>query len=453
MSVLLILSAGGIMLFTLYGSHREMQKAADQGALAAAAGLPILNPSQTLDSLGLQQNYQLLEGVGLDDALNGLQQVPDPRAVGCAYAARNLQADSAGLVTKFGENLNAGGWCSTDPRVDIQLNSLTSGLTQCVGNLTSGITSVQNQLTSGLNGLLNRVLTLGFTVGDLVNGLVPPLLRPIVTNALGLLGLSVSQVQTLVNSVPQAVARLDEVLQSVTRLEALTPALATPRVTVTVTERVSPPMMSFATGGDGVEMTVSATAERRLKNVIVLPGTPLLGVDLNEPLNASRDEILGTLSAVNTELNGVVSRLSALGLGNLSGCQNLLAPSSQLYQDIASLYDPPDAAPYTGRDLIEGATEAVQRVANNSGAGVDAIAGEAFLVIAQGGPTPTTLQNVLGASVTTLGLSSTLNTLPIPALDVALVAAHHLESDDPLSEEMVIDTLSARGLFTAKLVS
>jgi Flp pilus assembly protein TadG len=454
MSVLLTLSAGGIMLFSLYGSQREMQKAADQAALAAAAGLPLLNPSQTLDGLALDYTYELLEGYGLDSAVQGATNIPDPRAVACAYANRNLQGDTSRLVAKFGEGYNAGGSCaghvSGDARVNVTLGSLTSELSQCLSGLTPAINSLTTQLTTGLNNLLARPLigllgiTLG-TVGDVVNGLLPAsLLAP--------LGLNLSQVNTLVQGVPNTIDGLDNVIESVQNLEALTPALLTPEVTVTVTERVTPPLMSMVGGGDGVRMTVSATAERRLKNVVVLPDAPLLGVDLSSALNAAKPDILSTLTSVNTQLNTVMSTLQGLGLGNVAGCQNLLGPASQIYQDIDSLYSPPASAPFTGADLVAGAMDSVIRIAGDSGAAIDDVAGEAFLVIAEGGPTPTTLQNLLGASAGALGLSSTLNSLPIPALDVALVAAHHLESGDPLSEEMMIDTLSARGLFTAVLV-
>lgn len=450
MLALMTLTAGGIMLFTLYGANREMQKAADQGALAAAAGLPLLNPGQTLDSLGLQQNYDLVAGVGLDTALHSAHKIPDPRAVGCAYASRNLQADSAHLVTTFGANMNAGGYCANDPRVNVIPEPLASSALQCLNSLAPAVTNLTNQLEGGLSALLSQPLVnlLGIPVGIVIDVISNPLLEPLLPS-----GLTRDMVIRLVNNVPHVVGQLDEVLKAVQNLEQLSPALTTPRVRVTVTERVSPPMLSVITGSTGLQMTVGATAERRLKNAIVLPGTPLLGVDLNEPLSASKDEIMGTLTTVNDELNGVITRLESLGLGsNLSGCKDLLGSSSKLYQDIDDLYNPPDSAPYTGRDLVEGAMDAVERVAANSGAGVDAIAGEAFLVIAEGGPNATTLQNVLGASVTTLGLSSTLNTLPIPALDVALVAAHHLENGNIGNEQLIPDTLSARGLFTARLV-
>lgn len=460
--VLLILSGGGIMLLTLYGSQREMQKAADQAALASAAALPLLNPGQALDALPMDTAYQLTEGVGLDSTLMGLSNIPDPRAVACAYAERQLRSDSARLVAQFGDGLDAGGSCAGGPwnegRVNVALGSLTSPLTRCVDNLTNAVSNVTSQLQSGLNGLLSTPVALGYTVGDIVDDsgllslpLVGPILQSSLNAILSPLGLTLGDVEDLKDTVPDAVTQLEGLVDSVGNLEALAPALMTPEVTVTVTERVSPPLMSLVTGSSGVEMTVDATAQRRLKNAIVLPGTPLFGVDLNSALNATKPDVMGALTTVNDGLNEVMGIFGGLGL-NTAGCQDLLSPASKLYQDIDDIYDPPSAAPYTGRDLVSGANDAIQRVASNYGTTVDALAGEAFLVIAEGGLSETTLSNILGTSVSALGLSSVLNELPIPALDVAVVAAHNLEGGDPLGEDTVIDAVSARGLFTATLV-
>lgn len=444
------------MLFTLYGSHREMQKAADQGALAAAAGLPLLNPSQTLDSVGLNQNYDLVSGLGLDTALHSAHNIPDPRAVACAFAALNLQDDSARMVARFGNGAVAGsGSCAAHSSGlgGVNVVPLPVGgneIQDCVGQVTSAVTNLANQLNVGLAGLLNTVLALGYTVADLVNGLVPALLRPIVVSALNLLGLSVSDVQNLINTVPQAIEQLDEIVNAVTNLQALAPALITPRVQVTVTDTVTPPLIGLIPGVGPVEMTVTATAERRLKNVLVLPGTPLIGTDLNQSLNASRDTVMQSVGAVNDQLNGIMTLLGNTGVP-LGNCQNLLAPGSTLYGAIEDVYNPPASAPFTGMDLVQHSNEYVQGAAGRLPGTAGDLAGEAFLVIAQGGPSSTTLSGILGAGANQLGLGSLIN-LPIPALDVALVAAHHLENGNIQNDQLIPDTLSARGLFTAKLV-
>lgn len=425
--VLLILSGGGVMLFTLYGSQREMQKSADQAALAGAAGLPLLNPGQTLSSLPMNTVYDLTDDVGLDVPLRGLSNVPDPRAVACAYGTRALEADSANLTAKFGNDFTGSGYCAgapwSDGRVDVVLPSLSTPLSACLNGLTGDINSVINELTGGLNSLLNN---------PLINLLLSPL------------GLSVGE---LTGNVDEIVTQLEGVLTSVQNLEALSPALLTPEVTVTVTDNVTPPMIGFVTGGDGVEMQVTATAERRLKNAVVLPNTPnLLDTDLNAALAAAKPEIESAMSSLNDQLNTLFGQLG------LSECQDLLDPSEKIYQDVSDLYNPPTngVAP-TGRDLLEGATEAAQRAAGDAGTTVESLAGEAFAVIAQGGPNSSTISQLLGPVVDLLGLSSVVEDLQIPAMDVVIVAAHNLEDGNISNPDLITDAAEARGLFTATL--
>ncbi len=425
MSALLTLSAGGIMLFTLYGSQREMQKAADQAALAGAAALPLLRPGQALGSVpGLNTIYNLTDNVGLDVPLKSLiQGIPDPRAVACAYGSKSLQGSSASLVGQFGSAPNppASTFCSgspwSDSRINPTLNSLSTPLSTCVNALTTSINGLINTLTTSLNNLL----------------------------CLPLLGCVLGNVTTAVNN---TVARLQQVLLSVQNLEALAPALLTPKMTVTVKSGVKPPMLSFITGSDGVQMTATATAERRLKNAIVLPDTPALtGVNLNSALATTKPTIMNALGTANGQLNQLMTGL------NLPGCQNLLDPNAKIVQDIGDIYNPPAAGPApTGRDLITGATDAAVRAAGQAGTSVDQLAGEAFLVIRQGA-TPTSLSGLLGPVFNLLGLSGALGGLQIPAVDVAVIAAHNLEDGNISNPELISDAVSARGLFTATLVN
>lgn len=423
MSALLTLSAGGIMLFTLYGSQREMQKAADQAALAGAAALPLLAPGQLLSSLPMNTVYDLTDDVGLDVPLKGLN-VPDPRAVACAYGTRSLEGDSAHLVNEFGAApsppvssfCSAGPW--NDGRVNPTLPSLSTPLSQCVNGLQSAVNTIIGQLNTSLASLTCLPL-LGCLLGDVTN--------------------------TVNNTIQQ----LNNLLTSVQNLEALAPALLTPEMTVTVKSGVKPPMLSMITGSDGVQMTVQATAERRLKNAIVLPNTPqLTNVSLNSALASTKPAVMNALGQLNTQLNSLFTGL------NLPGCQNLLDPEEKIVQDISDIYNPPASggpAP-TGRDLLEGALESAQRAASEAGTNVDQLAGEAFVVIRQG-VGPTTLSSLLGPVVNTLGLGGLLTTLnlQIPAMDVAIVAAHNLEDGNISNPDLITDTVSARGLFTATL--
>ncbi|CAN5888854.1 hypothetical protein BH23ACT12_BH23ACT12_05530 [soil metagenome] len=421
MTSLMVLSAGGVMLFTLYGSHREMQKAADQAAVAGAAALPLLNPGEALSGLPLNTAYNLTAAVGLDVPLKGLSNVPDPRAVACAYGKDSLLPQSSRMIGSFGVTPSGlpGTYCSSSPwadaRINPTLNSLSTPLSTCVNGLTTEITGLINTLNSSLASL----------------------------SCLPLLGCLLSDVTNKVNA---TVAQLNGVLASVKKLEALSPALLTPEMTVTVTERVRPPMMTFVTGNDGVTMTVTATAQRHLKNAVVLPATPqLLNADLNTALNATKPQIQTAMGGVNTQLNSLMT------YWGLTSCQDLLAPGSTLYNDISDLYNPPAAGTYTGHDLLRGAQSAATRAASASGYTVPQLAGEAFLVIRQG-PTPSTLSGLLGPVFGTLGLSPTLSDLPIPALDVALVAAHDLEDGNISNPDLIPDVAAARGLFTATLI-
>lgn len=424
MSALLTLSAGGIMLFTLYGGQREMQKAADQAALAGAAGLPLLRPGVALGSLPLNTAYELTDDVGLDVPLKSLNNVPDPRAVACAYGAAGLASDSAHLVNKFGSAPTpaSSSYCAASPwndaRIIPALNSLSTPLSACVNGLTTSINGVINQLTTSLNNLL---------------------CLPLVCN-----------LADVTKTVNDTIARLQGVLTSVQNLEALSPALLTPEMTVSVKSGVKPPMLSMITGADGVQMTVQSVAERRLKNAVVLPNTPALtDTSLNTALASTKPAVMNALAAANTQLNTLMGSAPS-GLG-LSSCQNLLDPDDKVVKDVSDIYSPPASGPApTGATLINGATAAAQRAAAQAGTSVEQLAGEAFLVIRQG-PSPTTLSGLLGPVFDLLGLSPTLGLLQIPAVDVAIVAAHNLEDKNISNPDLISDAAAARGLFTATL--
>jgi putative Flp pilus-assembly TadE/G-like protein len=432
MTALLTLSAGGILVFTLYGANREMQKAADQAALAGAAALPLLRPGVALESLNMNPVYRLTNNVGLDVPLKSLVSgVPDPRAVACAYGHYNmggpqgdktaLEGPNARLIKIYGSAADpfAGGtYCSNAPwsdgRVLPTVNGLATPLTGCINSLTSSLTSLISQLQGALS-------------------------LPLLGGILGNINATINQVTGVLNAVKN--------------LEALSPALLTPEMTVQIRSGVNPPMMSFITGSNGIQMTVEATAARRLKNAVVLPNTPgLTGVSLNTALAATKPTIMNALNgpgaaSLNNQLNTLMS-----GLG-LSGCQNLLSSSSKLVQDIDDIYNPPAGGPApTARDLIAGATTAAQQSAAGAGQNVNDLAGEAVLLIRQG-PNPSSLSSLLGPVFSLLGpvLGVPLTT-QIPAMDVVAVAAHNLEDGNISNPDLISDLAAARGLFTATLV-
>lgn len=434
MTALLTLSAGGIMVFTLYGANREMQKAADQAALAGAAALPLLRPGVALESLNMNPVYSLTDQVGLDVPIrSAIEGVPDPRAVACAYGTNNLQNSSARLISIFGSSADPslGGYCTNAPwndgRVLPTLNSLTTPLTTCVTSLTSRIEGLVGQLEAGLTSILSGL-------GGLLGGLVG-----------GLTGIEATDL------VEDTVSQLEGLLTSVENLEALAPALLTPEMTVRVKSGVNPPMLSFISGSAGIQMQVLATAERRLKNAVVMPMTPALteatGLELNAALAATKQPMMDALALANGQLN------TAMGQLGITGCQDLLSPSSKIAQDVSDIYNPPPAGPApAGKDLVEGSLAAAQQSAASAGQNIEDLAGEAVLVIRQG-PTPNTLSDLLGPLCSTLcpilGLAGTTQ---IPATDVVAVAAHNLENGNISNDDLISDLASARGLFTATLV-
>ncbi len=420
MSVLLTLSAGGIMLFTLYGSQREMQKAADQAALAGAAALPPINPGVITDNVplpGLAAVYTITGTTGLDiPRLDDI--VPDPRAVACAYGANSLTADSARLVSAFGTPpaSSPGGWTCEDNRIHPLLQS--TQLAECVDGLVGGLTTRVTQLLDPISGLGGCIL---FICLPSLNDILAQVLAPI--NGL------------------------------VDDLNLLAPAVLTPTMTVEVTSGVKPPLMSLVTGDDGIQMTVSATAQRTLKNAVVVPttpGVPLTNINITAALQEVQEPLVNTLGLVDDQLNTLFDTLIPG-----AGCQDVL---SEVQNDIADIYNPPGGGPNpTGRDLIDEAIGASQTITSRGGPALADAAGEAFFVIGAG-PNPAILGDLVGtpgplAGIVATALQPLLGSTQIPTLDVAIVAAHNLADGQLNTGDLIEDAVNARGLFQATLVN
>lgn len=419
MSALLILTAGGIVSFTLYGANRELQRAADQAALAGAAALPPLNPGVVANNFpvvpGLDTAYNLAGNAGLNIPRLG-SLVPDPRAVACSYGHDSLSPGSARLINSFGAAPASPGptVCAQSPWNDNRIipTLVSTDLAACVQNLVGAITARVNTLLGPVSGLL------------------------------GVLG-----VTAVVNQVLAPVNGL------VADLERLAPAVLTPKMTVQVRSAVNPPLFSIASGGNGIQMTVTATAQRRLKNAVVVPttpGVPLTGLNFNtELLSQTRGVAMSTLDQVNTQLNNLMSQFPAT-----AGCQNVL---SQVRTDIGDIYNPPSSG--VGQDLINAAVAATQSAAGRAGVTTGQLAGEAFYVIGAG-PTPSTLASLVGPLSLLVQplLAPLLNATQIPTLDVAIIAAHNLAPGSLISggkvdpTKLISDAVQARGLFQATLV-
>lgn len=406
MTSLMILSAGGIMLFTLYGTNREMQKAADQAALAGAAALPPVYPNVLLDNLPYPLSFEDISGhvhnlttsVGLDVPMLN-QLVPDPRAVACFYGHESLTGNSAGLTNSFGAApTGIPSTVCSDNRVHVSMHSNT--ILSCVGNIVTELTNRLNIL--GLGALLQPVL----------NAVLAPVNR-------------------LVDGLNQAL-----------------PAVLSPTMTVNIHSKVNPPMFSMISGNAGVQMNVEATAVRRLKNAVVVPTAAGGQLNLNTVLLQAQGPLFtgptSVVGQVNTALNGL---LTGLGITS-ANCQNIVA--NVLQKELADIYNPPGGGGPSARDVVAESIAATQAtVAATPGA-----AGEAFFLIGAGGPQ--SISGIVSGALGLLGplavglIGPVLGALQIPTLDVALVTFDNLAANNV--HATVVDAANARGMFAATLV-
>jgi hypothetical protein len=419
MTVLMLLVAGGISTFTLFGAQRELQKAADQAALAGAAALPLAYTGAILGNLEnlplpdgvppiTDPNFNIFDAAGLD--IPRLSQLaPDPRAVACSYGHESLENNSASLINSFGTApSNPPSTVCSDSRVAPTMQSTT--LLNCVNSIVGSVTS---QVTSAvgsnplLSGLLNPILTA--ILGD------PDDPAP-------------GTVRALVNDLNMAL-----------------PAVLSPRMRVEVRSGFEPPLLSVITGDDGLQMRATAVAQRRLKNAVVVPLVP--GGEIQPTFNLNqviggrtRNELLATLGTVNTQLNSLTSRLP--------NCNNLL---TDLQTDVSDIYNPPLGPAPSMIDVARAAAEAAQSASGRTGVAVNDL-GEAFLGVAVGNQpvNVSTLLAPLGGLVVSL-LSPALGSLQIPALDVTPVVFRELGNGDVGG--VVIAISNAQGLFRATLVN
>lgn len=417
MTVLILLVAGGISTFTMFGAQRELQKAADQAALAAAAAVPLAYTGPILGNLenlpfpdGVTDPvFNILDSAGLD--IPRLSQLaPDPRAVACAYGQDSLESNSASLINAFGTPPASTSPICSDNRVVPTMQS--TALLNCVNGL---VGSVTNRVTSAVGGI------------PLLSGLLTPILTAILGDP--------------TNPAPGTVRAL------VNDLNMVLPALLSPRIKVEVSSGFRPPMLSIITGEDGMQMKATAVAQRRLKNAVVIPITPGSGIQPSFNLNTAlggqtRDQLLATLNTVNTQLNNLTSTLG------VPGCNNLL---SDLQTDISDIYNPPSGPAPSMLEVARVAAQTAQGAAGRTGVAVNDL-GEAFLLVGTGGQpvSVSTLLAPLGGLVVSL-LSPVLGTLQIPALDVVPVVFRDLGNGDVGG--VVVSAANARGLFQATLVN
>jgi hypothetical protein len=220
----------------------------------------------------------------------------DPRVIACKQAVRAAQEDHM-----FGGDYADGApSCTAQYAPD---RSVLGGITSCV------------------SGIVNFVPLVDSLLGGLVGGL-----------------LTVTQTNTLLAN-----------------LEDLLPALLKPGIKTTLTWNVRSPLDGLVPSDDGSakSQSASATAQRRFKNLVVLPTTTLPNTSDPIPLNAAVGAVgqttVDTLFALNTGVGGV---LGSLGI---SGCDNLIGA---LTTDIADLVNPPpDAQAPTVERVLQAAVD------------------------------------------------------------------------------------------------
>jgi hypothetical protein len=414
--LLLLLSAGGVSGFSLFASHRELQRAADQGALAGGASLPIADPNVLVSGAPFplpdtEPVYALVEGATGHNLPRVRDLVPDPRAVACAVGADALSsAESAALINAFGEVL-------TEPPLGDDGSPISTVCSDF--RIYPRIESNPDNTTpvECTDRLIEQVAE---DAGDLDIDLLDPVL---------------SQIQRAVNGVVRM--PLNHVL----------PAAFTPRMRVTAYSKIRPPLLSLITGGDAGTMHVSATAYRRIKNAVVVPILPSqrllidLGVvdpidvmtdpvNLNRALNTAQKPLINAITDADNRLDGL---MASQGLP----CDHML---HNLRQDLRDIYDPPTGPAPSARDIVDAAVTAAERTAARIGeakpdpADPDSLAGEAFVLI---GITVTDLMQPIAAT-------------QIPILDVALVSMSRASTGD--FRAAAISAANAHGAFRATLV-
>lgn len=414
--VLFILSAAGVGGFSLYASHRELQRAADQAALAGGASLPPVDPNVLVDNApfplpNTERVYRIVEGASGQNLPRLRDLVPDPRAVACAIGSDSLSsAASAALVTAFGEVL-------TEPPLGEDGNPESTVCTDLRINPRIETNPDNTTPVECANQLVEQVAE---EAGDLDIDLLDPLLSPI---------------QSAVNRLVRM--PLNHVL----------PAAFTPRMRVTTYSKLRPPLISLITGSDVGTMRASAVAYRRIKNAVVVPILPgqrlLIDLGLVDPIEVMTDptnlnRALNTaqkplIDAITNADNRIDDLMAQQGLG----CQHLL---HNLRQDLRDIYDPPTGPAPSARDIVDASVTAAERAAARIGAvspdpsNPDSLAGEAFVLI----------------GVTVNDLMQPIAATQIPILDVALVSMRH--AADGSYRAAVISAANAHGAFRATLV-
>lgn len=295
MPLLLLLTSGGIVGLAIYGTHLELQKAADQAALAGASSLPPFAPDIVLDNSTFP--------------MAGTTTATDPRTVACKLGNANLTGDSAGMVASFGSAPT-----SPPPTVCTDSRIRPSFTSKQHSSCTVGISSkLESDLRASLSGVLGPADLEKATEAVMVHA------RALVTG-----------------------------------LNLALPTVFTPEFTVDVETGVRPPMYSLVSNDESVDIGATATAARRLKNAITFRSVSSNHswvsdpAELNKILGNGKTKALHSLNSANTHLNSFLT-----AVGGSATCQDLL---SNLERDLDYVAVPIDAPNPTVADVLEGSS-------------------------------------------------------------------------------------------------
>jgi hypothetical protein len=414
--LLLLLSAGGVTGVTLYTANRELQRAADQAALAGAAALPPFDPRVIAEHSPYpipETDEVIAEHWPAGDPPRLGDPIVDPRSVACAYGSSALDPASAGVTQAF----------QNTELFETPLGEDGEEL-QTVCEDIRVYPTMQKGSSFDPVECSNRVVN-HYAEEAGVDDILDP-------DALDILP---SPIQTAVDSYVKM------------PLHRVLPAALSPRMHVDVYSYLRPPLLSFITGSDGGHMRASATAYRRIKNAVVVPILPIdqLGihtgiktvdrvvtdpVNLNRALKTPQADLINALDDADRRLDEVTAKYG-------EPCQHVL---HNMRQDLRDVYDPPQGPAPSALDIVDAAVEATERTAARTGIPVtdpdnpESLAGEAFLLI--------------GVSVD--NFMQPVAATQIPILDVFLATMSEVSEGD--YRAAIVNSANAYGLFRAVLV-
>ena len=278
---MVVLALAGANAAGMIGVRREAQRAANLGALAGAANLPLV----------------------------GLLASPEPHTTSCAQVDKTFVPSSSLLTPELGSGAvpSCGAGVTVSAEIDwARIDAARDGLSLLIDSAALPENVCDPVLLAPANELLGL---------PAVWSVVDPVLA-------GMSDVECASLDAAIDGLP----------------DNLSPAVVTPRVTVKVEGQYDAfvPMPSFS--GDRT-VGAEATARRRFKNLIVLPavdGAPQPLDDLNPTATDARDTLLPELESAAGALSQAVAPFMPAGVEfDLSG----------LFVDIYDLYDPPGSAP------------------------------------------------------------------------------------------------------------